>query len=109
VPGVGVVAVKRETQMNCPECGGDMQSFSRGRRGTVMHRCVRKCSQCGYDTDDFEALNRRIFPIAPEPRDRERENFTAMFIPADPPPIREEKPVVKGGDSDPGNEDYWVE
>jgi len=35
----------------CPECGGKLHSFSRGRRGSIMHRQCKKCDACGYVED----------------------------------------------------------
>ena len=53
----------------CPECGGKLHSFSRGRRGTVMHRWCKGCTSCDWESDSHQEIMERVFP-SPAPDHR---------------------------------------
>ena len=54
----------------CPECGAKLSSFSRGRRGTVMHRWCKKCTSCDWESDSHQEIMEAVFP-SPAPDHRE--------------------------------------
>ncbi len=69
---------KAESHAICPECGGLMHSVMYGKRGAVTERWVLRCSECRYDTDDFQGLLDRVFPKPPP--EREDSNFIVRNI-----------------------------
>ena len=56
-------ASKEDTEGDrCPECGAKLHSFSRGRRGTIMHRWCTSCTSCDWESDSHQEIMEAVFP-----------------------------------------------